>query len=61
MKGSVACSLENGRLFASYQSGAIAAVLDSQGVGTVTSPAGKSLLQLGFNNASVYDNNGSYI
>ena len=56
--GSIACSLENGRLFASYQSGAIAVVLDSEGSGCVSSPDGQNLLTVRNGSAAIYGLNG---
>ena len=44
--GSVACSFENNRLFGQYRNGAIAAVVDPGGNGTVMNPRGKCVLNL---------------
>jgi len=44
--GSVACSYENNRLFGQYRNGAIAAVVDPGGNGTVMNPRGKCVLNL---------------
>jgi len=42
--GSVACSYEHGRIFASYRGGAIAVVLDREGNGSVMDTRGKCVL-----------------
>ena len=59
--GAIACSLENGRLFASYSSGAIAVVLDSEGNGSISSPDGKNLLTIRNNSATVYETSGVFM
>jgi hypothetical protein len=54
-KGSVACSLEDGRLFAAHKNGSIAAILDSEGNGSVSNPSGTCLLAINEKKATVFD------
>lgn len=42
----MACSIDNGKLFASYRTGSIAVVLDRQGNGSVMDNRGKCVLLL---------------
>lgn len=57
-KGSVACSLEDGRLFAAHKNGTIAAILDSGGNGSVSNPNGTCLLTISEKQAAVFDAKG---
>jgi hypothetical protein len=60
-KGSVACSLEDGRLFAAHRNGSIAAILDSGGHGSVSSPRGLCVLAMDSDRATIYDTKGSVV